>query len=302
MRGPIHRIHTSHTSDLTTHRNWSGPWGNSARIVIAVDLSAVIFVVLALAWAVYLIPKALKHHDEMASERLVEGHSERVRVLRRKQLHVEASVVVDEVEVEPTPVSTAAPVAPVVSYALTTRTAARAAARRRRRVLGVLVLATAVVAGLAAFAIVPWWSTAVPGGLILLFLVVARFSVRSAQRASLAQRRPAPVPVVAAETVELAEVAEPAEAAVSFVAAEPREELEAVLADDGSLWDPLPVTLPTYVNKARARRTVRTIELTNVASSGHSEADSTLAREADEARVAEQSAASEAEQRKAAGA
>ena len=59
-----------------------------------------------------------------------------------------------------------------------------------------------------------------------------------------------------------------------------REEIEAVLADDGSLWDPLPMTLPTYVNKARARRTVRTIELTGINSSGHDAADTALAREA----------------------
>ena len=55
--------------------------------------------------------------------------------------------------------------------------------------------------------------------------------------------------------------------------------------DEGGLWDPLPVTLPTYVNKARARRTVRTIELTasatGITSSGHDAADSALAREAD---------------------
>ena len=31
------------------------------------------------------------------------------------------------------------------------------------------------------------------------------------------------------------------------------------------------MTLPTYVNKARARRTVRTIELTGINSSGHDE-------------------------------
>ena len=31
--------------------------------------------------------------------------------------------------------------------------------------------------------------------------------------------------------------------------------------DGGSLWDPLPVTLPTYVIKPKARRTVRTIDL-----------------------------------------
>ena len=55
---------------------------------------------------------------------------------------------------------------------------------------------------------------------------------------------------------------------------------QAVLADDGSLWDPLPMTLPTYVSKARARRTVRTIELTGMQSSGHDDGDSALAREA----------------------
>ena len=41
------------------------------------------------------------------------------------------------------------------------------------------------------------------------------------------------------------------------------------------------MTLPTYVNKARARRTVRTIELTGMHSSGHDEDDSALAREAE---------------------
>jgi hypothetical protein len=29
----------------------------------------------------------------------------------------------------------------------------------------------------------------------------------------------------------------------------------------GALWDPVPVTLPTYVTKPKARRTVRTIDL-----------------------------------------
>ena len=64
--------------------------------------------------------------------------------------------------------------------------------------------------------------------------------------------------------------------------AQPVAESE-VLADDGSLWDPLPMTLPTYVNKARARRTVRTIELTGMHSSGHDQDDSALAREAEAA-------------------
>jgi hypothetical protein len=47
-------------------------------------------------------------------------------------------------------------------------------------------------------------------------------------------------------------------------------------ADGESLWDPLPVTLPTYVDKPVARRSVRTIDLGSegVYSAGHDEADS----------------------------
>ncbi|MGB0100911.1 MAG: hypothetical protein WBP61_11590, partial [Nocardioides sp.] len=55
---------------------------------------------------------------------------------------------------------------------------------------------------------------------------------------------------------------------------------------DPALWDPVPVTLPTYVGKpAATRRTVRTIDLesTGVWTSGRTDADAQIAREADEA-------------------
>ncbi|MBV9831460.1 MAG: hypothetical protein JOZ82_07665, partial [Marmoricola sp.] len=145
------------------------------------DLSAVIFVVLALAWAGYLIPKALKHHDEMASDRLVEGHSDRVRILRRKTT---ATEVVEESISAPASVA-----APALEGRRRGRSRTRApqreltpagtAARRRRRVLAVLLVALVAVAALAGLAYLPWWSVAVPGVLVLAFLVVARFSVRS---------------------------------------------------------------------------------------------------------------------------
>ena len=65
-------------------------------------------------------------------------------------------------------------------------------------------------------------------------------------------------------------------------------------------WDPVPVTLPTYVAKATAGRTVRTIDLdsTGVWSSGRNAADSALAREADEQRADQ----AEPEQRRVSGA
>ena len=45
----------------------------------------------------------------------------------------------------------------------------------------------------------------------------------------------------------------------------------------GALWDPLPVTLPTYVTKPRAGRIVRTIEFgqAGVWTSGHIEGEDT---------------------------
>ena len=117
------------------------------------------------------------------------------------------------------------------------------------------------------------------------WLVIARLSVRKQQR----RRRTAPAAAPVGSTEDLP-VASPtfahARSAFTSNADEfldqladedtsgiAREELEAALADDGSLWDPLPMTLPTYVNKARARRTVRTIELTGISSSGHSATD-----------------------------
>ena len=287
------------------------------------DLSAIIFVVLAVAWAVYLIPKALKHHDEMASDRLVEGHSERVRILSRHKTSVTiettdedvAEPLVERSEAAP-PVEPVRPVATGAARPATsvpTRASARRAARNRRRVLSVLLLATAVVAVLAGLAMVPWWSVAIPGGLTVAFLVVARLSVRRMQRA----RRAVPQAPVAdrragAPAVEPVET-RPTSAATTTTASqdlvdllaedpdvEQRQQAEAVLADDGSLWDPLPMTLPTYVNKARARRTVRTIELTGINSSGHDENDSALAREAAESTGRAEDDA--AEQRRVAGA
>ncbi len=260
------------------------------------DLSAIIFVVLALAWAVYLIPKALKHHDEMASDRLVEGHSDKVRILSRKNEHGRPEVV--EVEVET--VDTIETTTPRAARPKTKRKAAQ----RRRRVLGLLVLALAVVWTLTWFAYLPIWAPAVPGALVVAWLVVARLSVRRQQRSRRAMVRPAVAPEIEVEEPRF-EIADRTDALVDQLGDEDttgiaREEIEAVLADDGSLWDPLPLTLPTYVNKARARRTVRTIELTGINSSGHDQADTTLAREAAES--AQDTADAEAAQRKAAGA
>ena len=269
------------------------------------DLSAIIFVVLALAWAVYLIPKALKHHDELASDRLVEGHSDKVRILARKR----RTVVTETVETLEPAVEVSAQLEDALARSRTTRAAARKAAQRRRRVLGVLVVAFIVVWTLTWFAYLPFMTPSIPGALVVAWLVIARLSVRKQQQ----RRRTTTVVAPTAVEPEPVRATPPAPSTsrdmVDLLADEDltgssRREVEAVLADDGSLWDPLPMTLPTYVNKARARRTVRTIELTGINSSGHDKADTALARDASES--AEQSAQAttdaEAEQRRVAGA
>ena len=62
-----------------------GPSRASTHNLCHVDLSALIFVALAVAWAVYLVPKALKHHDESARSRSVDRFSHTMRVLARRE-------------------------------------------------------------------------------------------------------------------------------------------------------------------------------------------------------------------------
>ena len=272
-------------------------------MVCLVDLSGIIFVVLALAWAVYLIPKALKHHDEVARTRSIDRFSTAMRVLARREpvsrrdarLVVAPGRAADNPRVVvPTPTRAeerpARQVRPEVR-----RAAARAAARRRRRILSFLLLATLVVTGLAAFAIVPWWSVAIPGGLVLVWLVLCRTQVRRARdarwEADLAdaieqEEAVRPRPAVRAEVPAVRnaqgfEEVAPEEDTIAI----PVAVLDAVMVpteDGGSLWDPLPVTLPTYVTKPKATRTVRTIDLDEPGSwtSGRSEQDSALVAEA----------------------
>jgi hypothetical protein len=78
------------------------------------------------------------------------------------------------------------------------------------------------------------------------------------------------------------------------------EDTSSIAAVDPMLWDPVPVTLPTYVTKPAARRrTVRTIDLdaTGVWTSGNTAGDSQLAREAEQADKAARSRKSADDQR-----
>lgn len=246
------------------------------------ELSGLIFVALAVAWAAYLIPKALQHHDEVVRSRSVDRFSHRMRVLARREPvnGRNARLVVTPGRAASAPlVTTKGDRPPALTRAR--RDAITRATRRRRRVLVLILLANASVVGVAAFGVIAWWWTAAPAGLLAAWLVACRLMVRAERGIRRVAATRVATPAAGAET-----------RGASYAAADsPLEDTMATPAildavADPNLWDPLPVTLPTYVSKSAAvRRTVRTIDLdsTGVWSSGRSESDSALAREADEA-------------------
>jgi hypothetical protein len=248
---------------------------------VGVDLSGLIFVVLAVGWAGYLIPKALRHHEEIAASRPVDSFSETMRVLERTPATMRALLTT------PAPVGTA----PVTSGRRGRRPSTPA--RRRRRVLGLLLLVTVATAVAAGLGQLPVWSPALAGALVVGWLVLCRLMVRKASQPRRVGRPPlAEASPTAGEGAPVGPLETPSPEVAPLALG---------VEDDGSLWDPLPLTLPTYVSKPAARRTVRTIDLTQtgVTSSGHKAADTELARQAEAAAAARPDSDA---QRKAAGA
>ncbi|WP_300399735.1 hypothetical protein [Nocardioides sp.] len=298
------------------------------------DLSALIFVALAVAWAVYLIPKALKQHEDSAASRSIDGFSDRLRVLARREPvdsttarlvvngaktaeSADDSAVSVSVSVEKTSVAPAEPAARWTPGQVRARRAAAArAAQRRLRVVCTILLGIAVVGALAALGYVRPAFTFIPVGLLVAWLVACRLMVRSERASDDLVRRPAaPLSGDAAEaddedplTEEIAVVHVEADLVVptgaGAVAAEPEPSSSEAPSKRPGDWDPVPVTLPTYVAKEpAAKRTVRTIDLdsTGVWTSGPLASDSELAREADEAERSAKTRAAEAERRRASG-
>jgi len=294
-----------------------------------VDLSALIFVALAVAWAVYLIPKALKHHDEVQRSRSVDKFSHTMRVLARREpvdrrnarlvvspvravlrppveTKARTTVVQPETQDEtpqdgalvelPVEVTVSRPVSPLAA-----RAAARRAAKRRRNVLALVVLVNAVVIGLAVGSVVAWGWVAAPAALLGAWLVACRVSV-TAERRVRAPRSAIEIGFPPEVEIETDPDITGEIAPVGDVPAVLTGEIAIITESIADGWDMVPTTLPTYVTKPAAqRRTVATIDLdsTGVWSSGHSDEDSALARSADESA---QNAREADESRRASGA
>ncbi|MFC6359552.1 hypothetical protein [Luteococcus peritonei] len=136
------------------------------------------------------------------------------------------------------------------------RMMARTAARRRRNVVLVLSGLTLVTGVLVPLTSLRWYAALVPGLALLAFLVVARFSVVRLN-ASLDAKLAALETDWHEDTISFEVPADLREdsSELSIEISAPIEGL------GGSLWDPIPVTVPTYVSKPLVPRTVRTIDL-----------------------------------------
>ncbi|HEX3932147.1 MAG TPA: hypothetical protein VHW64_15695 [Nocardioides sp.] len=234
-------------------------------------MSGLIFVALAVAWAAYLIPKALRHHDEAERSRSIDRFSHSMRVLARREPVNRRTARLVETQAGPAVSAPAARPTADEQYAAR-REATHRATRRRRRVLTVLVLALLGVVAAAGLRRIDLVFVAAPVVLLLGWLGACRVMVRR-------ERRWRPAETTTSEhAADAPAPTAPAEAPTAEAA-----------APDPDLWDPVPVTLPTYVSKPPARRAVRTIDLdaTGVWTSGRSESDTALAREADAAQAAE---------------
>lgn len=137
------------------------------------------------------------------------------------------------------------------------RMTAKRAARRRLTVLLTLLGVASVLGLVSAFGWLPWWSALIPVTLSVVFLGIARFTVVEMHRkldayaAALDRGFQEQEDTVVIE-VE-AEETHSTEFSVDLAAPVPQ----------GSFWDPVPVTAPTYVQKPLLPRTVRTIDLSS---------------------------------------
>lgn len=256
------------------------------------SLTGVIYGGIVVLWLCYLVPLALRRYDEASRARSVDRFSAAMRVLGRTHGSARHSPRARTAAGVQARRSAAAGVQARRSAAAgvqARRSAAASAARRRRRVLGALLLLGAVVGTLAAVGVLGWWTPVLGFAPVAGFLVAARSQVSrvrtrewetaltagaTGERAPAAPAGrptgrptgwtagPSTRPGTDVAMVVLDPLPETRDDAAVDEATRPGQQAAPVAtAGAGSVWDPLPVTLPTYVSKPRASRTVRTIDL-----------------------------------------
>jgi hypothetical protein len=237
----------------------------------------VIFGAIAIAWLAYLVPHFVRHReDEQIEEPELDNRfADSMRIVRTgaAPLLNQDLEQIQTFEVS-TPQTRRAAVADL-------RRLERLAASRRRRVLMGLMAVLSATVGVCAVALIPWWAAAIPSGLLLIFVVVARISLRS-MRKSLDKRYRAIRRGGDEQTVFLSRQEVPIATAGQAAKMEKPEPMTS-----GALWDPVPITMPTYVSKPLAPRTVRTIDLSAPEAASPSSAEVPVTADAPPASEAE---------------
>ena len=232
-----------------TNRARTCPYG------LGVGTTGLIFAAIAIAWLAYLVPHFVRRRDDepVADVDPTDRFSDSMRIIRNgtAPLLDQDLAQIPKYEVS-TPRTRRAAIRDL-------RRQERLAAGRRRRVLLVLLAGLSVVVGTCAAGLTPWWSLAIPSGLLLLFVIVARVSVGVIRRSLDARYRQIrqgsnESTIFLSREDLLGADGQKGPASSGKSKTEPAKEA-------GALWDPVPITVPTYVSKPLAPRTVRTIDL-----------------------------------------
>lgn len=249
--------------------------------------SSIIYVAILGLWALYLIPLILRRHDELNESRSVDRFSTAMRILSRRTPTTDRRYVVMPKREKSRPVlddgprprkDRARPASrPAPRPVRTAPVSARAAMMaRRRRLLTVLMFCTLALGAATPLTPVPWWAPAVGALVLVAFAVHLRVQARReselrrrhtkvhervagrSRRIDSAQRV---VEVRKQRDLERLEE-QAAEEHAAWLAEQENARLRAEREAEVAGWQPVPMTLPTYVTKPKARPTSRVIDLT----------------------------------------
>ncbi len=231
-----------------------------------------IYAAIAVAWLAYLIPNYLRRRDEVPQTDdetdVNDRFSRSVRVIRpesaphrndpqekvpeRADGHGTSGDCETSGDSEPS-----ARLTRRESIAELGRLQRHAAARRRRVLIGLLVILTGVVA-IAGAGLASWWSVVIPVGMVAGFCAISRHSVTRMRR-DFGERYAELNSDDDGESMVTSLEEQPPDGSDNSGDATPNQSQKP--AKSAALWDPLPITTPTYVSKPLAPRTVRTIDL-----------------------------------------
>jgi len=261
---------------------------------LGVGTTGVIFAAIAIAWLAYLVPHFVRRRDdeaELDDSDPADRFSDSMRIVRYGTAPLLDH---DLEEIAPFEVSTPQTRRAAINDL---RRLERLAASRRSRVLLSLLAVLSGMIGFCTVNLVPWWSIAVPGGLLLIFVLVARISVWLMRRNLDARYRE-----IRHGNIESTIFLSRNDFPKSGIEVRSMTGKTESAGKPGALWDPIPITMPTYVSKPLAPRTVRTIDLSGPGVASSARQDGPVTADAPASASDPAKAAAEDESRKSASA